>query len=304
MAKRKVSTERQNEIADKWNEICSQPGEVKRETAERLTKIIYEDYFKEPCPAPEDIEIHPSPRTAWEALCRRVADSEENYQELVKEIELPSLAGRGDAVFYVAIDIALESGEKPEDCDAKLLELSEVSWVWPMPGFCIFADLPRTLKLNEDKEIHCDDGPAIEYVNGEKRWFINGHKVDEQIVMHPETQTVEQVLNESNGDIRTIRAERYGWLKLLDDCGDVSTLDERNNEVEGTYEVLYKTPFGKKLVATCITGRIPVLSIPSDITNVEDAQLFLGGELPILGVEQNPWWKHQGINRINVIGRT
>jgi hypothetical protein len=29
---------------------------------------------------------------------------------------------------------------------------------------------------NEQKQLHCEDGPAIEWVNGDKEWFINGNR--------------------------------------------------------------------------------------------------------------------------------
>ena len=33
---------------------------------------------------------------------------------------------------------------------------------------------------NSVNELHCEDGPAIEFVNGHKSWFINGkqHRED------------------------------------------------------------------------------------------------------------------------------
>jgi hypothetical protein len=27
---------------------------------------------------------------------------------------------------------------------------------------------------NEKGELHCEDGPAVEYANGDKDWYLNG----------------------------------------------------------------------------------------------------------------------------------
>jgi hypothetical protein len=41
----------------------------------------------------------------------------------------------------------------------------------------VFSD--RTVWLNKEKELHRENGPAVEYANGTKYWYLNGTKYTE-----------------------------------------------------------------------------------------------------------------------------
>ncbi|NVM34069.1 MAG: hypothetical protein HWN81_00640 [Candidatus Lokiarchaeota archaeon] len=54
-----------------------------------------------------------------------------------------------------------------------------------------------------DKKLHRLDGPAIEYVSGSKRWYINGkHLTEEEFEAHPKrydylaSLAIEEILSE------------------------------------------------------------------------------------------------------------
>jgi len=53
------------------------------------------------------------------------------------------------------------------------------------------------------------------FADGWGFWNIHGVPVDEQIVMRPETQTIEQIQNEPNAEVKKIRIQRYGEKKYL-----------------------------------------------------------------------------------------
>lgn len=143
--------------------------------------------------------------------------------------------------------------------------------------FCIVSDFPDFIKIDDQNRPHCEDGPSHRWSDGWSLWYINGIAVDEQIVMRPETQTVDQINAEQNQDIRAIRIERYGWPKYLRDS-NAKCIDFRDNEIEGTKEALYVTSHGdKRLVATCATGRIFAMGVPSEVVSCSAAQEWLGG---------------------------
>ena len=136
--------------------------------------------------------------------------------------------------------------------------------------------------------LHREDGPAWISPDGRQMWYINGVYVTEQIVMHPETLTVDQIKKETNSECRAIMVERFGWLRYLQES-DAQLIDKRDNVIENTKEALYKGLGDRRLVVTCPTGRVFVLGVPSQITSCEQAQKWLGNE---------------GRKKINVIGRT
>lgn len=127
--------------------------------------------------------------------------------------------------------------------------------------------------------LHNGDGPSVLFNDGFSVWSLEGHRITEQIVMNPETLTVEQIHKEDNSDVQTIMVDRFGWQKYIEQC-EAKLLDSRKNDIENTVEVLYQTKnFGLRLFCTCPTGRVFVKGVPpgENIKSCEDAQNWLSG---------------------------
>lgn len=150
-------------------------------------------------------------------------------------------------------------------------------WWASYSEICVMIDRPIKQELNEDFVGHCEDGPTVAYGDGFRFYMLEGHRVDEQLVLRPETQTLEQINNESNMDIRAIRIERYGWPNYLKKSG-AKKIDERLNAVENQIEALMEAPNNeKRLVVTCPTGRMFALGVPTGVNTCEEAQNWLSG---------------------------
>jgi hypothetical protein len=125
----------------------------------------------------------------------------------------------------------------------------------------------------ENGVIHNDFGPAIAYKDGFAAYAIHGVRVDEQIVMRPETQTLNQIKQEDNEEVKRIRIERYGWQKYLQDTNakvlDVSTHPQ-------WMESLMQTD-NMKILCTYdpSTGRIYSLEVDPRCNTCEQAQRYL-----------------------------
>lgn len=150
----------------------------------------------------------------------------------------------------------------------------------PWDDECLVSRPPIKLSW-QNGEMHCEDGPAIEYADGWKIWLLSGLIVDEQIVMRPETQTVEQLLTEDNAEIRRVRIERYGWDRFLVEV-NAKEVNRAPNAVEGTIESLMQIPANgsmeemRVLVCACpSTARVYTMEVPTDISKCEEAQKWL-----------------------------
>lgn len=129
------------------------------------------------------------------------------------------------------------------------------------------------------KELHNEDGPALEWADGTKAWAIRGVQVDEQIVMAPETQTIQQIDDEENIEVKRIRIERFGWERYLDEK-KAKVIDERENAIEGTYEVLVECDDMKILLCRCPSKTPPQvfpLEVDPSCNTCKEAQDYLHG---------------------------
>ena len=243
---------------------------------DRLTKGVVEEavyamYEILELPKPK-IRMAESPMACWKIVC-----DETNLEESRRgDIILPGVDGFFESGFFAFYDYFEMLGVTLPDNYHKYRKTADLNFYWCLDDVCVVCDRPEIIEF-ESQGLHNENGPAIQWRDGARCWMINGIKVDEQIVMRPETQTLEQLQKETNEDLRAIRIDRYGWLRYLGGI-KAKVLDERTNDVEDTYEVLYETSLGYNIfVCTCMTGKIPALSVPPTIKDCGEAQHWLDG---------------------------
>src|SRR5690606_27960602 len=112
---------------------------------------------------------------------------------------------------------------------------------------CCLSDRPSFIKRDNQFNLHNESGPSIEYRDGWKLWYIHGISVDEQIVLKPETQTIDQIDKENNSDVRSIRMERFGLLRYIKETNS-SLLESRHDPITNLPEGLYQTHLGEKML--------------------------------------------------------
>jgi hypothetical protein len=215
--------------------------------------------------------------------------SKDERKKLVQECYEEQIYGYHEASWLSYYDFMLtELGiEECEKLTGLMGMAQNCGWWSPYSENAIFQHRHTACHLNAENQLHCEDGPAVHYRDNTSIWMINGIGVDEQIVMAPETQTIDQINNETNQDVRSLRIDRFGWVNYLR-ISKAKCIDERHNDVEGTKEALYTTKLGDtRLVVTCPTGRLFALGVPKTIKSCEQAQSWLGPQ-----------------RKVNVIGRT
>ena len=150
-------------------------------------------------------------------------------------------------------------------------------WWAPYENVAILQHRHCELHRNEDGRLHNEAGMSVKYRDGWGVWSIGGVTVDEQIVMQPESQTVEQIGGEQNEEMKRIRIERFGWERYLGEV-NANVIDTRRNDVEATTESLMRADGMTLLVCACpSTGRTYALEVEPAIETCETAQQWLRG---------------------------
>ena len=177
---------------------------------------------------------------------------------------------------------------KPKDIEALSWWIrigQSACWWQPRNGIVTLSDRAAELHLDSDGRMHNRAGAAMKFRDGYGVWSISGVLVDEQIVMTPETQTLEQIKKEVNAEKKRIRIERFGgresdqvdgWKRYLGEIG-AKVVETRQNDIDGTQEGLVATPDGMALalVACRSTGRRYALEVPPEIKSCEQAQNWM-----------------------------
>lgn len=100
---------------------------------------------------------------------------------------------------------------------AYALAQQSVGWWWPHTAFVIASNAPTMIHREQVREsgwgshrLHRADGPAIAWRDGWELYFWHGVQVTKQLIMAPETITREQVVGETNAEVRRCMIEKLG----------------------------------------------------------------------------------------------
>jgi hypothetical protein len=103
-------------------------------------------------------------------------------------------------------------------------------------GFCIVSNMPSKILRNESNRLHNPSGPAIEFRDGYKQYFINGRAIPAEVFDKAKTLTKKQFLDESNSDFKGAWYEILGQKKMMDLLGakevDTKQIVHKNGDIE------------------------------------------------------------------------
>jgi len=135
--------------------------------------------------------------------------------------------------------------------------------------------VPRPILRTRNGQLHCETGPAAAWPEGPGLWFLQGVEVSEQLVLAPETLTPDEILSESNVELRRIMIERFGMERLVREAEAevVHTTDEGTlYRVPLTHGIEDDDEWLAALEVTCpSTGRTFLLGVPPWMRGVREA---------------------------------
>jgi hypothetical protein len=93
---------------------------------------------------------------------------------------------------------------------------------WPFEGICVMSERPSVVHTEPwvGREpgmvrLHCEDGPSIQYRDGWTVHTWHGTRVPADLI-EGEGWSTEQILKETNQEIRRCAIERIGWDQFID----------------------------------------------------------------------------------------
>lgn len=105
--------------------------------------------------------------------------------------------------------------------DAAQLELwatlaRSCGWWWPREDVCVIAERPTSVHTEPDLRLHCPDGPAVTFRDGEKVHAWHGTRVPAWVIEDP---TADRIATEPNIEVRRCAIERLGWGTYIERAG-------------------------------------------------------------------------------------
>ncbi len=86
---------------------------------------------------------------------------------------------------------------------------------------CIICEAPSKVSLNLRRQLHDQNGSALQFRDGFEVFAWHGVVVPQNAIKNPETITLNQILSEQNVEVRRVLTQQYGMERYLQDAGAV-----------------------------------------------------------------------------------
>ena len=122
-----------------------------------------------------------------------------------------------------------------------------VNYIWVNKNFVMVCARPKHIYKNNNGQLHCENGKAIEYPDGWGLYMLNGVRVPEWLVKTPSEKIDPALaLKESNADIQREIIRKVGAERMLKVC-NAKTLDDWNDPKTGYNYKLMEMSVGNNI---------------------------------------------------------
>lgn len=150
--------------------------------------------------------------------------------------------------------------------------------MWPFQEGTFISAPPTEVQLDENKNLHNINGPAIKFADGFSAFFYKGTELEPNWVLYKDHISPELALTHSNTTVRQALSELLGWARILEALPQ-TVLDEHPDPQMGTLiETVISVPGTdrkekqKFLKVQCGTGRMFAILCPEQVQTVQEAQ--------------------------------
>jgi hypothetical protein len=163
--------------------------------------------------------------------------------------------------------------------------IEKVGYFMAFEEYCIIMNRPKEVHFDENRELHNEDGTAISFRRGNECdvFAINGVRVPKQVIVEPETITLDQVLNEENAEIKRIMMDVYGMGRYLEETkASILDMDTTFTHIRGegtmTRALMEDAEKRRYLVSTDgSTSRCYWMQVPNEVSTCVEADKALAG---------------------------
>ena len=177
-----------------------------------------------------NIQIFPSPYAMLKFAAEQEIEngSKKSVKDLMQELLGHCGYGQNDAYWLSFYDFCrLELGLKEETEElVPLIESAEhLHWWLPYDNVCFISERPTRLIFDDNGNLHCTDGPAMEYQDGFNGYYLAGLEMPDWIFTQPKAEVnLKDVLAISNAEIR-MQAMKFLGLDRFKEQLKVEVLD-------------------------------------------------------------------------------
>lgn len=174
--------------------------------------------------------------------------------------------------------VGLESCNKLQG----LMDLSKCcGWVSFYDDTVVFQHRPETVKFDDQKRLHCENGPAIRYRDGFSIYAWHGTTIPSEWIEKKSELTAKTALTWENIEQRRCACEILGWATILRELNSV-VIDSDEDPMIGNLLEVDIPDIGREkfLQVLCGTGRTFAIPVPPECKTALEANSWTYGVDP------------------------
>lgn len=152
-------------------------------------------------------------------------------------------------------------------------------WVNMYDDLVVFHQRPVEIHFDDQKRLHCDHGPAIQYRDGFSVYAWHGVRIPGDWIEKKGTAlTPKKALTWENIEQRRAACEILGWNNIITDL-KAKIIDEDDDPMIGTLVEVNLPDLGKEkfLKVVCGTGREFAIPVPKEMKSALQANAWTFG---------------------------
>ena len=160
-----------------------------------------------------------------------------------------------------------------------LIELANhCGWLNLYEDVVVFQDRPTHIKFDEQKRLHCEDGPAILYGDGFSVYAWHGVTIPSEWITKKGELTAKIALTWRNTEQRKAACEIIGWATVLRNL-NAHIIESDEDPMIGTLLEVDIPDIGKEkfLRVLCGTGREFAIPVPPNMKTALEANAWTYG---------------------------
>jgi hypothetical protein len=229
-------------VASEYIDNLTKPAPPPNDAAIRAWLDIAYGLYGSVCP--ERIEVVGSPYAAL-TLANSLLDPGE---ERMRNTDYTGLGDGGWLAFYEALRrLGVKIEKEFEKPMAALREFSKTCYDTVLLDSCAIVIARPAMEFDEQGNLHCEDGPALAWMSGEKDYVWHGIWVPERLIMSPRTYSKAEYLAITNTEERRALSEHAGWSWVAELLG-AKTVDSWTDPETHLGYILMEVDGGQRLL--------------------------------------------------------
>ncbi|HEX7931166.1 MAG TPA: hypothetical protein VF470_09725, partial [Sphingomicrobium sp.] len=154
---------------------------------------------------------------------------------------------------------------------------SQCEWWWPYENIVVACERPTRVKWDDQRRLHCENGPAVEYADGYGLTAWHGVRVPPEW-LEGKVPNAREALTWANMEQRRAACEIIGWHNILAEL-NAKTINQDDNPEIGELVRVNIPDIGEEqfLRVQCGTGRQFALPVPPNMKTARQANAWTYG---------------------------